>query len=117
MSVKSRNPKQKPCPEDFETFDRFILCCYDAQDWFGGVRKFKKDVFNYDSPPDQSELNIIVEQQAHWDFYKKMRDDYWEAKNKYNESLPSPQRDMVSYRDIETGYDCKCQGRGPCQCD
>jgi hypothetical protein len=116
--IKARNPKQKPCPDDFEYYDKWILCYYDAQDWFDSGRKFKKAVFNIDCPPEQYELNIIAEQQAHWDFYKKMRDDYWEDKRKYDESnIISTGVGVLSYRDIETGYDCRCQGRGPCQCD
>ena len=114
--VRARNPKKNPCPEDFETFDKFILCAYDAQEWFDGVRRYAKNVFQDDRPPTQSELNIIVEQQAHWDFYKKMRDNYWEAKQKYNESQPYPSYSPAkSFRDIETG--CRCRGYGSCQCD
>lgn len=117
--IKARNPKPQPCPDDFEYYDKWILCYYDAQDWFDSGRKFKKAVFNIDCPPEQYQLNIIAEQQAHWDFYKKMRDDYWEAKRKYDESLPPPQPDdRKSFREIELpSYDCRCQGRGPCQCD
>jgi len=115
MSVKARNPKQKPCPEDFDTFDHFILCAYDAQEWYDGLRKYTKAVFNQDRPPEQHELNIIAEQQAHWDFYKKMREDYWEKRRKYEASIPVSIDTTKSFREVELG--CRCQCRCPCQCD
>ena len=112
---EARNPKSKPCPEDFDYFDKFILCAYDAQEWYSSERNYVKQIFNKDMVLNQYQLNIIAEQQAHWDFYKKMRDDYWEAKRKYNESLSAPQPDnRKSFREIELGSSC-C-GCGSCKC-
>jgi hypothetical protein len=118
-----RKPRKRPHPDDFEGLDRFILCRYDLNEWFSRHYGAIKALTGAGKKLGKREKELLAEQVAHKEFYQKMRDSYWAAREASRNAPVVASDDRPSFRTNDPYFNppksdycsctpsaCRCKG-------